>query len=161
LVQTDRKQSAAESQRQLARRLFANVKVLVEPAARWAEDAPFAPAKFYHFLAVAGRVGSGAALFGPKQSVSRRFENDDHTPTTVVVGFMIKPGGPIGDMTDESVLRGLELNHTHFGSLHVKIVLDFDFFGIGNEVGFPNRLQADGIKICAGSEEIVFAVKTI
>src|SRR4029453_11920863 len=78
LMQPDGKKSATKSDRQLARGLFANVEVLVEPAARWAEDAPFAPAKFDYFLAAAGGVGLGTALFRPKQSVAFRFENDDH-----------------------------------------------------------------------------------
>src|SRR2546429_634356 len=62
LVQADRKKSAAKSQRQLARGFFADVEVLVEPAAWRAEDAPFAPAKFDHFLAAARGVGLSAAL---------------------------------------------------------------------------------------------------
>src|SRR5215510_16567235 len=102
-MQPDGKKSAAKSERQLARGLFANVEVLVEPSARWAEDAPFLPAKFDHFLAAAGGVGLGAALLRPKQSISLRFENHDHGAAAVIVCFVVKPGGPIRHVADQSV----------------------------------------------------------
>src|SRR6266705_4461948 len=64
-------------------------------------------------------------------------------------------------MADQSILRRLELNHAHFRSLHVKIVSYFDLFGVGNEVGFPDRLQADGVKFLAGCEIAIFAAEAL
>src|SRR5262245_13204136 len=139
-MQSDRKKSAAKSQRQLARGFSADVEVLVEPSTRWAKDAPFAPAKLDHFLATAGGVGLGPALLRPKQSISLRFENHDHSAAAVIVRFVVESRGPIGEVSNQSVLRRLELNHANFSPLDVKVVSDFDFFGIGNEVGFPDRL---------------------
>src|SRR5262245_15446824 len=139
-MQADGKKSAAKSERQLARGFFADVKVLVKPSARWADDAPSAPAKFDHFLATAGGVGLRPALLRPKQSISLRFENHDHRAAAVIVRFVVESRGPIGHVSDQSVLRRLELNHANFGSLDVKFILDLDFFGVGNEVGFPDRL---------------------
>jgi hypothetical protein len=53
-MQSNRKQSATKSHRQLARGLLADVEVLMKPAARRAEDAAFAPAKL---------ESSGSGLF--------------------------------------------------------------------------------------------------
>src|SRR5262245_25864178 len=139
-MEPDGKKSAAKSKRQLACCFFADVEVLVEPAARWAEDAPFAPAKFDHFLTTAGGVGLCPALLRPKQSISLRFENHDHSAAAVIVRFVVESSGPIGHVSDQSVLRRLELNHANFGSLDVKFILDLDFLGVWNEVGFPDRL---------------------
>src|SRR5215468_9736634 len=107
-MQADGEKSAAKSERQLARGFFADVEVLVEPSARWAEDAPFTPAKFDYFLAAAGGVGLGAALLRPKQSISLRFVNHDDRAATEIVRFVVEPRGPIGHVSDQSVLRRLE-----------------------------------------------------
>src|SRR5262249_45849079 len=161
LMQSDGEKSAAKSERQLARGFFADIEVLVEPSARWAEDASFTPVKFDYFLAAAGGVGLGAAFLRPQQSISLRFENRDHRAAAMIVRFMVESRGPIGHVSDQSVLRRLELNHAHFGSFDVKVVSDFDFFGIGNEVGLPDRLQTDGIEILAACEKIIFAVESM
>src|SRR5207249_11922838 len=72
LVQPNRKQPAAKSHRQLARGLFADVEVLVKPAAWRAEDASLAPAKLDDFCAAAGGIRLGAALLRPEQGISLR-----------------------------------------------------------------------------------------
>src|SRR2546428_10295053 len=64
-------------------------------------------------------------------------------------------------MADQSILRRLELNHAHFRSLHVKIVSHFDLFGVGNEVGFPDRLQTDNVKFLTNYEITIFTTETL
>src|SRR5436853_3749557 len=72
LVQPNWKQPAAKSHGQLARGLFADVEVLVKPAAWRAEDASLAPAKLDDFCAAAGGIRLGAALLRPEQGISLR-----------------------------------------------------------------------------------------
>ena len=110
---------------------------------------------------MAGSVGLGAALLGPQQRVSLRFQNHDHCAGAVVVCLVVEAGRPVRDVADEPVLRAFELNHPDFRSLDVKIIADFDLFRVGDEIGFPDRLQADGVKILTGGEIVIFALKPI
>src|ERR1041384_3158381 len=75
--------------------------------------------------------------------------------------FMIATGGPIRDVTDQSVFRRFELHHPHFAAFDIKIVPHADVFGIRDEIRFPDRLHADGIKFLSRGEIVVLAMKTL
>src|SRR6266550_1608332 len=98
-------QSAAESERKLARGFFADVEVLVKPTAGRAQNAALAPAQLDDLIAAACRVRLRAALLRPEQRVSFRFQNHDHRAGAVVVRFVVTAAGPIGDVADESIFR--------------------------------------------------------
>ena len=98
-------QPAAESERELARRFFADVEVLVKPTAGRAQNAALAPAQLDDLIAAAGGVRLGSALFRPEQRISLRFQNHDHRSRAVVVRLVVKAAGPVGDVADESIFR--------------------------------------------------------
>src|SRR5690349_974219 len=99
--------SAAVAHREMARRLFPGIEMLVKPIAGRAVNARLAPLDLDHFVLVAIRVRMNAPLLLPQQHVANRLRADNDRAGPVIVCLVIFSHRPLADR------KSTRLNSSH------------------------------------------------
>ena len=110
--ESKREETAAVADRQMARRFFAGIKVLMKPIARGAVDAAFAPFDLDDLVLATVRVRMEAPLLVPEQDVADGLQPDYNGAWAVVVCLVIFSHWPLAQMADESVAGHFKLTET-------------------------------------------------
>src|ERR1043165_6634929 len=136
--------------------------MLVKPVRGRAEHAARYPVDTYDLIAKAALVGSRAKMIGPHQPVAFRAQDDQDRAAAMKMRLMVTTHGPFGEVTDQSVVRDLELRDSDSGAL-LLLSVDLRFARIGNIVRVLNPLTVvrRQAPLVAGFEVIVLCVVAI
>src|SRR5512144_221755 len=149
--------SAAVAHREMARRLFSGIEMLVKPVAGRAVNARLTPLDLDHFVLVSVRVRMNAPLLMPQQHVTDRLRADDYCAGPVIVCLVIFSHGPLTQMADQGIARHFKLRQTQTGAFYFQ-TLEHGGFDVGNEVSLPEIDQAAHIALLADFEVILLTV---
>ena len=131
----------------------------VEPSVGGAIDAARLPVEPDDSVSVSRFIRMDAEFLGPHEHVSRGPKHEQYGPGRMVVGLVIDARGPVGDMSNETVIRHLEAGESSLG-LFVGGRLHFGGARIGNKISLPDLGFVGFIVLVLGFEVVFLPVET-
>src|SRR5581483_11507903 len=111
---------AAVAKRELARFLIAGIEMLVEPAARRAEDAALAPVDLDALIGVAGLIGPNPRFRRPHERVALRAQDEQNRAALMEVRLVIASHRPLGNVADQRAAAHVEGSNLHAVALGLR-----------------------------------------
>src|SRR5262245_26704591 len=151
---------AAIAKRQLARFLLSRIKVLMKPSGRRAENTALTPVYSDDLITVAGLVWTYTRFLRPHQGVPFGAQDQQNRAPRMVVGLVIPPYRPLGEVTHQRTTSHVERGYAHaialcLGGIHQRPT------SIGDKVRLPVKKTALKLPIRCRYEIIGPPVKAL
>src|SRR4030095_12764834 len=158
--ESEREDTAAIADSQMACRFLAGIEVLVKPIARRAVDTAFAPFDLNDLVVMAVRVRMQAPLFLPEQHVPDGLQSNDNCARAMVVRLVIFAHRPLAEVADQRIPGHLKLAQTQPRPFYFE-VLQKRIRDIGDKVRFPDIDQTTHVTFLSDVKIVFFTMESI